>query len=65
MVGVAHPLRQISGALLAPTAVHFALNFCSVLFLKAIVLSQRIFSVSKKLKISKLGEVLFNYERKM
>ena len=58
-------MRQISGALLAPIVVHFALNFRSVLFLKAIVRSQRIFSVSKKLKISKLGEVLFNYERKM
>jgi len=48
------------------SVVHFALKFVSVLFLKAIVLrSQRNFSLSNKLKISKLGEALFNHERKM
>lgn len=40
------------------------MNFVSVLFLKEIVRSQRIFSLSNKLKISKLGEVLFNHDRK-
>ena len=44
-IGVAHPPRQR----------YFALNFLSVLFLKANVRSQRIFSLSKTQKISKLG----------
>ena len=47
------------------SVVHFALKFVNVLFLKAMVRSQRIFSLSNKLKISKLGEALFNHERKM
>ena len=44
-IGVAHP----------PGQSYFALNFLSVLFLKANVRSQRIFSLSKTQKISKLG----------
>jgi len=36
--------------------VHFALKFVSEFFLKATERSQRFFSLSKKLKISKLGE---------
>ena len=41
----------------AHSVPHFALNFLSVLFLKAIVSSQRIFSLSKRLKISKQGRL--------
>ena len=46
---------KIFGAAHAHSVVHFALNFLSVLFFKAIVRSQRIFSLSKRLKISKAG----------
>ena len=38
--------------------------FLSVLFLKAILRSQGIFLLSNKLKISKLGEALFNHAKK-
>ena len=65
-VEVAHPSRQrYFGAAHAHSVVHFALNFPSVLSLKAIVRSHRIFSLSKTLEILKLGEVLFNHERNM
>ena len=59
------PETKIFGAAHAHSVPHFALNLLSVLFLKAIVRSQRIFSLSKTQKIPKLGEVLFNHERKM
>jgi len=55
---------KIFGATHTHSVVHFALNFVSVLFWKAIVRSQRIFSLSNKLKISKLGEALFNHKER-
>ena len=48
------PETKIFGAAHTHSVVHFALNFVIVLFLKATERSQRIFSLSNKLKISKL-----------
>ena len=44
----------------AHSAAHFDLNFVKLLFLTAIVLSQRILSFSIKRNISRQGEMLFN-----
>jgi len=52
------------GGVHAQSVVHLDLNFILVLFLTTIVRSERIFSLSRRRRISKLGEAVFNQDRK-